>query len=177
MSESFPIPFNLEEVDRNDESEMVAPDTYLLEVAKAQYKAAIDGKKPLLILGLRVIDSMDAKNEVYRGANFVEFIQVTFEMRWRMAQFLDALYGRKVTGNNITPTDYLAKRFVGQVSINEWEGKKSSRVDRFINVSKWRKGASTIKDSTGFDFPKVDAPKTETPTPPKELTADDDVSI
>jgi hypothetical protein len=172
-----PLPYKLEEVDRSDDAELVPAGTYLLEVTRSRYMPAKSGSNPLLILSLKVIDAADPAQENYRGAGFIEFIQATFEVKWKMAQFLDAIFGRKVSGERLQAPTYVGKRFVGNVEINDYMGKKSSKCGRYMPLTKWHK-AGDVPAATApvFDIPK-DQPASAKPADEPPPHTDDEVTI
>lgn len=136
----IPLQYELGDVDRNEDSEIVPEGTYLLKLG-VRYSPPKDGRDGGLVVSCTVRDAEPA-NKQYVGAQFVDFITLKPTVKFRMANFLDAIYGRKVDGKSIQLPDLQGAEVAANVIKDGYDNKVRSRVDRYLHKSKWRVAAA-----------------------------------
>ena len=187
MAEQYveiPLSFDLGDVDRSADSEIIPEGVYLLKT-KARYSPPKDGHDPGLIVLAKVIDT-EPENRSYIGAEFATFVSLGKKSDFRLANYMDAVYGRKVDGNKIQLPDLDGQEVVGNVIKDDYDNKIRSKVDRFLHKSKWRvapgsgaaKPAAPKQPELPTSAPKPAPKAAPKPAPaPAPAEGDDDVPI
>ena len=132
--------YDLGDAKRSEDSEIVPKGQYLVEVARGNILPPHDDKSATAMITLKVIDAEKLENANYIGAQFMIFIPLMLSVNWKQAQFMDAALGVKITGKkfNLAPT--IGKRLVARVIVDDYQGKDSNKVERFMAAAKFRKG-------------------------------------
>ena len=148
-NDELDLGFDVGKERRTEDSELVPPGQFLMEVSGFQDMPKKDGKERAWNVKLKVVDAEKTEHNAYCGAEFVDFLNFHENSRWRIAQFLDAVFGRKVEGSKIKASEIVGKRILCRIGIDKYEGKERSRTDRFMVASKFRKGVGVPSDAGG----------------------------
>lgn len=141
--------YDVKDEQRGDGNDLIAAGNYLLEIKRATFIDEKDGKAAAVLLTLKVLEAEVKANEQYVGDSFLDSVTLHVNAAWRMAQFLDAVYGKQVEGDNFDTDDLLEKKIVAQTKQDEYNGKVRTRVERFSPLSKWAAKSSTSKTIGG----------------------------
>lgn len=133
----FELPYDTAKVDRSEGADLIPSGVYLMEIDKSVFIEGKNGKSDQVLVALKVIDAQDEKQQKFKGSTIIDYISFHANADWRMSQFLDAVYGRRVDGANFDTDDFVGKRLVCKTMEDDYEGKERSRVERFNPVSKW----------------------------------------
>lgn len=144
--------YDLGDQKRNEDSEIVPKGQYLTEIVRGSILPAKDDKKAQILLSIKVVDSEKVENANYIGAQFIETLSLAETAGWKVAQFQDAVHGVKTTGRKLNLAALAGKRMVCRVSVETYEGRERTRVERFMHASKFRKGSGE-EASTGNSAP------------------------
>ena len=151
MSE-IDLGFDVGNEERGEASEVVPAGRYLLEIVRVKYKEADEdrGTAAALFVTATVMDAENPKNRVYAGigssrksASVFDAISLHPNARWKFTAFMDAVYGRKVTGTKLNTDELIDKRYVCQVSVEEYNGKEKNRMEQFFPANNFVVPADT----------------------------------
>jgi len=130
--------YDLGEQERDGGNDLVPPGDYLVELQRVKYMEAKGNQNyDQLLLSIKVLDAADDDQKKYVGKSFLDGVSMSEGARWRMTQLLDSVYGRKVEGDELDTDDLIEKRLVVRTMDNEYNGKISTRVDRFLPLADW----------------------------------------
>ena len=154
----FSTEADMKDAERGDALELIPNGNYMVEIDRATFLDAKEGKAPVVLLTLKVLDAEDEDQKKYIDATFLDNVSLHENADWRMAQFLDAVYGRQVEGTDFDTDDFIEKKLKVKVYEDEYDGKTRSRVERYYHVSAWRgDGESEAGDkATASDDEDVD---------------------
>jgi hypothetical protein len=134
----FELPYDTGKVDRTEGADFIPSGVYLMEIDRCVYQEGKNGKSDQLLVAMKVVDAEEEKQKKYKGSTIIDYVSFHANADWRMSQFLDAVYGRRVDGAQFDTDEMVGKRLVAKTMEDEYEGKDRSRVERFSPVSKWR---------------------------------------
>jgi hypothetical protein len=77
--------------------------------------------------------------EVYVGSQINDSFFIRENVMWRVAQFLDAVYGRVVKGNKFPDRDELVGKEVVVAIVVDTSGYRQYKVSGYYPVAKWDK--------------------------------------
>lgn len=142
MANTVDLSYDLGNQERKDFT-VVTPGDYLADVEDARIKETQDRLSKVLRLKFRISQASGPASECFIGAEIEDHISMRPEAGWRMAQFLDAAYGRQVAGGTIDLDDLLGKKVMLKVVIEKTnQGNDRNRVARFEPTTKWKAGPS-----------------------------------
>jgi hypothetical protein len=146
----FELPYDTAKVDRSEGSDFIPQGIYLMEIDRCTYMEGKNGKSDQIMVAMKVLDSEEEKQRKYKGSNLIDYVSLHANADWRMSQFLDAVYGRRVDGAKFDTDDMVGKRVVCKTKEEEYEGKNRAKVERFNPLSKWR-GDETKADAVSSE--------------------------
>lgn len=142
MANTVDLGYDLGNQDRRDFT-VVSPGDYLGEVEDARLSDTRDGLSKVLKLKIRITQAAGPAGEPFIGVELDDHISMRPEAGWRMAQFLDAVYGRQVTGAQVNLDDLINKPLMVRVSTEKTNNNNDrNRVARFEPTTKWKAGPS-----------------------------------
>lgn len=139
------LPYDLKDVPTDEAGEVIPKGFYLCEVAKAvmmEAKTADDGtqKSAQIAITFKVVESEKPELAGYVGAQFNEYIQpFTESVKWKMKQWMDALYGRSVEGKKIDTDKWIGRKVAIRTMVDNYNNRERTKVDRFLPEAKFRK--------------------------------------
>jgi hypothetical protein len=149
--------FDVGDADRDTGSDLLPAAKYLLEVIKAEYREGQDGKSDSLWVNLKVLDAEEDSLKKYTGSKYLDIITLSEAASFRLANFLDSVYGRVVKGNKLDPDDLVGKKVVAQTKEEEYNGTIRTKTDKYMPLSRWDGdiGGETKSDKKGKESGKI----------------------
>lgn len=146
--------YDLGDQERDGGSDRIAIGDFLCDFKVVKYNEAKGNQQyDSLMLVCRVLDAVEDDHKKYIGKSFIDNVSMSEGARWRMTQLLDAVYGRKVEGNELDTDDLIEKRVVIRTMDNEYNGKITTRVDRFMPLGDWVGDSDGGSKSSGKSKP------------------------
>jgi len=98
----------------------------------------LDGEYPHIRVSFQV-KVAQVGMEVYVGSQINDTFFIKESVMWRIAQFLDSVYGRVVNGNKFPDKDELVGKEVVIAVVVDTSGYRQYKVSGYYPVSKWDK--------------------------------------
>ena len=115
---------------------------FLVEVKRAEIRSAsAEGKFDSIQLGMEIVGATDPEHRFAVGASFADFVSLSPKVAFRIKQLLAALPIRVHSSDGRTAIDVstsIGKRCFVRTTINDFNGRRSTRVDRYAKPEFFR---------------------------------------
>lgn len=152
MTDNFEIDLGYDVADakRSEGSELVPAGQHLVEIERLTKMDgnAERGTGASLLISFRIVDTEKPEHQAFVGAQFLDAISLKESVKWKVASFLDAVYGRQATGRKIESNAVVGKRIMVRTVTEKYEGVERTQVNRYMPASKWRKAPTNGVSTT-----------------------------